>query len=96
MFTLIFVEPGSDLADHVGKVLTEQVRWDVGDFVGRSGTRFGVVLQGARPAQANSFLGRVRESLKRSGITDPVLELTVLNSATDATEISDRIKALAG
>jgi hypothetical protein len=96
MFTLIIVEPGPELADRVGIVLLEQVRWDVGDFVGRSGGTFGVVLQGARPAQANAFFGRVRESLKRAGVDNPVLELTVLNSATDAGEIADRVKALAG
>ncbi len=94
MFTLVIVEPGEGLADQVGSVLIEQVRWDVGDFVGRSGARFGVVLQGARPTQANAFFGRVRESLKRIGIDDPVLQLTVLNSATDAGEISERVRAL--
>jgi hypothetical protein len=92
MFTLILVEPGADVADSATAVMLEQVRWDVGDFVGKVDGMFGVVLQGARPAQADAFFGRVRESLQRGGVQDPELALTVLNSATDADQILDLLK----
>jgi CheY-like chemotaxis protein len=87
MFTLVLVGDG-EAHDRLGGALVEQVRVDMGDFVGHAGDRFGVILQGARPAQADSFLGRVRAALKKGGITSPELDVRVMNSATDAVEIS--------
>lgn len=92
MFTLITVNPEPGIADRTKAVLLEQVRWDVGDFVGQLGPGLGVVLQGARPSQAEAFLDRVRKSLARAGVEDPAIDLAVLNSATEGERISDLVQ----
>ena len=89
MFTLLLVESRSEDAERIKQALVEQVRWEVGDFVGEADNRVAVVLEGARPNQAEAFLARVEDSLAQAGLVDPTLKVVVLNSATDGDRIAE-------
>lgn len=78
----------------LGEVLARQVR-DAGDCVGRTQDGFAVVLHGARPKQADAYLGRVREALNRLGSQSSDLRAHVLSSATDGEAILKALHAAA-
>ncbi|KPJ89248.1 MAG: hypothetical protein AMS18_12605 [Gemmatimonas sp. SG8_17] len=96
MFTLVRVTAEHDVADVTGQVLAQQIRRDVGDFVGRIATGYGVVLQGARPNQAAAFLARVQNALERAGLGDRRLEVALYNSATEASRIAEILETGSG
>jgi len=90
IFTLVLIRPTAVPEEVLGDALLQQVRGDMGDFAGVAARGFGVVLQGARPSQADAFLGRVRETLKNEAIVSVDLGVRLLNSATE----SDRMLEL--
>ncbi len=96
MFTLVTVATEHDVDDVIGEVLAKQIRSDVGDFVGRTATGYGVVLQGARPNQAAAFLGRVQRALQSAGLGDRRLDVALYNSATEASRIAEILEAGSG
>jgi KaiC/GvpD/RAD55 family RecA-like ATPase len=96
MFTLVTVTTEHDLDDVIGEVLAQQIRSDVGDFVGRTAAGYGVVLQGARPNQAAAFLGRVQNALDQAGLGDRRLDVALYNSANEASRIAEILEAGSG
>ncbi len=96
MFTLVRVTADHDVDYVIGQVLAQQIRSDVGDFVGRTATGYGVVLQGARPNQAAAFLGRVQNALERAGFGDRRLDVALYNSATEAIRIAEILESGSG
>ncbi|MDT8437143.1 MAG: ATPase domain-containing protein [Gemmatimonadota bacterium] len=88
-FGLLHV-PGGD-EERFGQVLFGHVRAEDGDLVGRVRGGWGVLLQGARARQAESFLLRVREALAAEGATSDI-EAEILASP----EQSERIRAVLG
>ena len=87
IFTFVVVQSVGVPEELLGDVLVKQVRGDVGDIAGVTTGGFGVVLQGARPKQANAFLGRVRDALENEAVSNSELEIQVFNSATEAKQI---------
>lgn len=75
--------------DELGDILLDSVRADSGDLVGPMGDGFGVLLQDARAQQAEAFVCRVREELKRRGMSAD-METEILANP----EHSDRIRTL--
>jgi hypothetical protein len=92
IFTLVLLRESAVPEELLGDALLQQVRGDVGDIAGVVTGGFGVVLQGARPNQAEAFLGRLRNALKREAVFLEASELTVLNSATDADGIIELLE----
>jgi KaiC/GvpD/RAD55 family RecA-like ATPase/CheY-like chemotaxis protein len=88
-FSLLHVEDGAP-GDMVG-ILFSSVRAEDGDVVGRMRSGWGVLLQGARAQQAESYLHRVREALSGAGHGES-LAVEILASP----EQSERIRALLG
>ena len=88
LFTLLILRPPSALNEKLGNVLLQQIRGEVGDLVGKTEDGYGVVLQGARPSQAGSFLSRVSRVLEESGTSDRDLDIEVLSGATEAERIA--------
>jgi DNA-binding response OmpR family regulator len=78
----------------LGNVLVQHVR-DAGDFVGAVTAGFAVVLQGARPRQAEGYLARVRQALAALPGGAPEIDVTVLSSATDAPAILEVVRSAA-
>jgi hypothetical protein len=91
LFTLLILRPPSALNEKLGNVLLQQIRGEVGDLVGKTEDGYGVVLQGARPSQAGSFLSRVSRALEESGTSDRDLDIEVLSGATEAERIAQVI-----
>jgi hypothetical protein len=93
-FALIHVRCGDARGSKLGEVLLGHVR-DSGDFVGNLLDGFAVVLQGARPRQAEGYLARVRQTL--GALPDGPLEIdvSVLSSATDAPAILEIVRTVA-
>ncbi len=91
LFTLLLVRSTNDQNDALGEVLLQTVRSEMGDFVGRTDAGYGVLLQGTRPSQADSFLRRVTEALKPTGIEQ--FDVQLLNGATEADRIADVLPA---
>jgi hypothetical protein len=87
LFTLLLVQGPNAQDDALGQVLLQTIRSEIGDFVGRTATGYGVLLQGTRPSQAGSFLKRMTNALKRIGVE--VFDVQLLNGATEAGRISD-------
>ncbi|KPJ92779.1 MAG: hypothetical protein AMS18_06645 [Gemmatimonas sp. SG8_17] len=88
LFTLLIIRPPMAAGARLGEVLLQQIRGEVGDLVGETEGGYGVVLQGARPSQAGSFLDRVSGALKRFGMNGRELDVEVLSGATEADRIS--------
>jgi CheY-like chemotaxis protein len=87
LFTLLLVRPQNKRGETLGEVLLQTIRSEMGDFVGRTEDGYGVLLQGARPSQASSFLSRVTKALKQTGTE--TFEVEVLNGATEADRIGE-------
>jgi len=87
ILTLLLIQAPSVPEEILGDALLGQVRGDVGDFAGAAAGGYGVVLQGARPSQAEAFLGRLQNSLKSEAIAPDALSVRVFNSATDAEQM---------
>lgn len=86
-FSLLHVD---DVArDDMDRILFENVRAEQGDVVGPLRSGWGVLLQGARAQQAESYLQRVREALSAAG-HDRSIAVEILASP----EQSERIRAL--
>jgi CheY-like chemotaxis protein len=96
IFTLVLIRDSAIPEEVLGDALLQQVRGDVGDCAGLVTGGFGVVLQGARPSQADAFLGRVRDALKKEAIISVDLHVHVLNSATEADRIVDLLRGRGG
>jgi hypothetical protein len=88
LFTLLVLRPPPEFGRQLGEVLLQQIRSEVGDLVGETESGYGVLLQGARPSQAGSFLDRVSNALRQIGVADGQLDVEVLSGATEADRIS--------
>ncbi|UCG86519.1 MAG: hypothetical protein JSW71_21905 [Gemmatimonadota bacterium] len=88
LFTLLIIRPTGGAGPRLGDILLQQIRGEVGDLVGETADGYGVVLQGARPSQAGSFLDRVSNELKRFGVNGRELDIEILSGATEADRIS--------
>jgi len=93
-FALIHVRCDDTRNGTLGDVLLDHVR-DAGDFVGKVLDGYAVVLHGARPRQAEGYLGRVRQTLGALPGGPPEIDLTVLSSATDAPAILEIVRTVA-
>jgi len=93
-FALILVHCGDPRGAQLGDLLAGHVR-DAGDFVGEVPGGFAVVLQGARPRQAEGYMGRVRQTLAALPDGPPEIDVTVFSSATDAQAIRDAVPTVA-
>jgi CheY-like chemotaxis protein len=93
-FALILVHSGDPRGGQLGDLLAGHVR-DAGDFVGEVPGGFAVVLQGARPRQAEGYMGRVRQTLAALPDGAPEIDVTVFSSATDAQAIRDAVPTVA-
>lgn len=93
-FALILVQCGDPPGVKIGELLAEHVR-DAGDFVGEVPGGFAVVLQGARPRQAEGYMGRVRQTIAALPDGAPEIDVTVLSSATDAEAIRQAVPTVA-
>jgi KaiC/GvpD/RAD55 family RecA-like ATPase len=93
-FALIRARCSDPRGGGLGEVLLKHVR-DAGDFVGGVPGGFAVVLQGARPRQAEGYLARVRETL--AALPDGALEVdvSVFSSALDAQAILEVVQGAA-
>jgi hypothetical protein len=91
-FCVLEVTGGALDISTVERILVEQVRADAGDLVTTDTVRCAVLLQGAREAQLDGFLDRLRTRLREragtSGGAEPAVQ--VLSNPGD----SDRIRAL--
>lgn len=96
ILTLVLIQAPAVPEELLGDALLQQVRGDVGDFAGAAAGGFGVVLQGARPSQADAFLGRLHNTLKSESIAADALDVRVFNSATDADQIIALLEAKGG
>ena len=88
LFTLLIIRPPGEAGTRLGEVLLQQIRRELGDLVGETEGGYGVVLQGARPSQAGSFLDRVSAALKQFGMNGRELDVQVLSGATEADRIA--------
>jgi len=88
-FSLLHIEDG--VAGDMEELLFSNTRAEDGDVVGRMRSGWGVLLQGARAQQAESYLRRVREALSGAGHGGS-LAVEILASP----EQSERIRALLG
>jgi DNA-binding response OmpR family regulator len=88
LFTLLVLRSPAQLGRQLGEVLLQQIRSEVGDLAGEAEGGYGVLLQGARPSQAGSFLDRVSNALQRIGVAYNELDVQVLSGATEADQIS--------
>jgi len=88
LFTLLIIRPPVEAGTRLGEVLLQQIRGELGDLVGETEGGYGVVLQGARPSQAGSFLDRVSAALKRFGMNGRELDVQILSGATEADRIA--------
>jgi DNA-binding response OmpR family regulator len=93
-FAMVQFHCSGNKSNTLGQVLADQVR-DAGDFVGKTPAGFGVVLQGARPRQAEGYLGRVRHALSQLEGGPPDFSVSVHSSATDAETISKAVRVAA-
>jgi len=93
-FALIHVQCSDARGVNLGELLAEHVR-DAGDFVGEVPGGFAVVLQGARPRQAEGYLGRVRQTLAARPDGAPEIDVAVFSSATDAEAIRQAVLTVA-
>lgn len=84
IFTLVLISTSAIPEELFGDALLQQVRGDMGDIAGAAPGGFGVVLQGARPSQADAFLGRLRKTLVSDAVPSAELDVRMLNSATEA------------
>lgn len=96
ILTLVLIQAPAIPEELLGDALLQQVRGDVGDFAGAAAGGFGVVLQGARPSQADAFLGRLHNTLKSEAVPADALDVRVFNSATDADQIVALLEAKGG
>lgn len=96
IFTLVLIREPNVPEELLGDALLQQVRGDVGDIAGLAVDGYGVVLQGARPSQADAFLGRLRQSLQSEAILLDSLKVQVLNSATEADKIAELLQGKGG
>jgi CheY-like chemotaxis protein len=90
-FVLVLLHYDGPKSRQLGEVLAEHVR-DAGDYVGGTPDGYGVVLQGARPRQAQAYLDRVRHAFARLEDTTD-FEVKVLSSATDGEVITGAVHA---
>ncbi|MDH3455375.1 MAG: hypothetical protein OER90_00920 [Gemmatimonadota bacterium] len=93
-FALIQFRCSGPVIRKLGEVLVDQIR-DAGDCVGKTPDGFGVVLQGARPRQADGYLARVRDALSQIKGGPADFEVTVISSATDREAISKAVRVAA-
>jgi DNA-binding response OmpR family regulator len=96
IFTLVVIRESAVPEELLGDALLKQVRGDVGDIAGLAADGYGVVLQGARPSQADAFLSRLRKTLQGEAVVLESLNVQVLNSATEADRIVELLQAKAG
>ena len=96
IFTLVMIRKTALPEEILGDALLQQVRGDVGDIAGLATDGFGVVLQGARPSQADAFLGRLREALQSEAVVLDSMNIQVFNSATEADVIGELLQANGG
>lgn len=87
MFTLVMIRASTIPEEILGDALLQQARGHMGDLAGQADGGFGVVLQGARPSQADAFLGRLQDALKSESFAPKELDVRVFNSATENDEI---------
>jgi len=92
IFTLVVIRKSAIPEELLGDALLQQLRGDVGDIAGLVGGGFGVVLQGARPSQADAFLGRLRKALKSEAVMFDSLDIQVFNSASEPDRIVELLK----
>jgi DNA-binding response OmpR family regulator len=93
-FALIRARCTDPRGRRLGEILLEHVR-DAGDFVGGVPGGFAVVLQGARPRQAEGYLARVRQALSTLPGGSPDVDVSVFSSALDAQAILEVIQGAA-
>jgi CheY-like chemotaxis protein len=93
-FAMIQIRCGAAEGRILGEVLAKQIR-DAGDCVGKTPDGFGVVLHGARPKQAETYLHRVRQALAQLVDSPAAFGVTVLSSATDGDAIIKALRAAA-
>jgi KaiC/GvpD/RAD55 family RecA-like ATPase/CheY-like chemotaxis protein len=93
-FALILFRSSGAASRKLGDVLVEEIR-DAGDCVGTIPDGFGVVLQGARPKQAEGYLTRVRDALSQIKGGPADFAVTVISSATDREAIRQAVRVAA-
>jgi len=92
ILTLVLIRASAVPEELFGDALLQQVRSDVGDIAGVAAGGFGVVLQGARPNQADAFLGRLRNTLRNEAVASVELNVRVFNSATQADQMIELLQ----
>ena len=92
IFTLVVIRKSAIPEELLGDALLQQVRSDVGDIAGLVASGYGVVLQGARPSQADAFLGRLRRALKSEAVMFEDLDVQLFNSASEPDRIVEFLK----
>jgi DNA-binding response OmpR family regulator len=93
IFTLVLIRKSAIPEELLGDALLQQLRGDVGDIAGLVGGGFGVVLQGARPNQADAFLGRLKKALQSEAVMFDNLDVQVFNSASEPDRIVELLKS---
>jgi len=78
--------------DEFGQILLASVRAESGDLVGSMGDAFGVLLQDARAKQAEAFVVRVRNEVKRRGI-EAELKVEIFANPEEMDRIRNLIEA---
>ncbi|MFC1640124.1 ATPase domain-containing protein [Gemmatimonadota bacterium] len=96
IFTLVLIQAPSVPEELLGDAMLQQVRGDMGDIAGIAAGGYGVVLQGARPQQADAFLGRLQHTLKNESVGADALDVRVFGSATDTEQIIELLIGKAG